>query len=471
MRVDGIVFATEELSTLLFDELAHAGGQMAPALQQIANVAGLPGIVGMSMGMPDIHCGYGFAIGNVAAVDATNPDSVVSPGGVGFDINCGVRLLRTNLSVEDIEPVKQKLADTIYSQVPVGTGQGGGMALEKSELLAMMKHGMPYLVNKGLVWPTDMERCEEGGCLGWADPAKVSARAISRGLTQVGTMGAGNHYCEVQVVEEIFDQEAANAMGIHRTGQVCIMIHSGSRGLGHQVCTDYLLTVDRAMKRLGIKVNDRQLACAPITSPEGSDYLGAMAAAANFAFCNRSIMANRVRRAFSEVFGQSAEDLDMHSVYDVCHNIAKFEKHLVDGELREVLVHRKGATRAFPPGHPDVPECYRKVGQPVLIGGSMGTSSYILTGTEGAMQQSFGSTCHGAGRELSRAAATRSFRSQEVRKKMASDGIIVKAGDAKLLAEEASGAYKDVSKVVETCHEAGISKLCVRLRPVIVVKG
>eukprot|EP00668_Euglena_longa_P048418 GGOE01065486.1.p1 GENE.GGOE01065486.1~~GGOE01065486.1.p1 ORF type:complete len:599 (-),score=191.04 GGOE01065486.1:157-1914(-) len=473
MRTEGLVFATPELTTLLLHEMEHSGGQMQPALRQVANVAGLPGIVGRSLAMPDIHCGYGFAIGGVCAVAVDDPNAVVSPGGVGFDINCGVRLLRTNLTEDTVVTHRERLADALYKNIPVGAGSGRGVDLVNAQLKEVMKDGMQFLLDHKYdhVWPEDKEHCEEGGCLSWANPDKVSSRACSRGVSQVGTMGAGNHYCEVQVVDEIFDEEAAAVMGLTKVGQVCIMIHSGSRGLGHQVCTDYLVELDKAMKSSNLQLNDRQLACASLTSQVGKDYLAAMASAANFAFCNRTMMAAKVRKSFQEVFGRTPEELDMHQIYDVCHNVAKYEDHTIDGEVKRVLVHRKGATRSFPPGHPEVPEKYRGIGQPVIIGGSMGTHSYVLTGAAGSMEQTFGSTCHGAGREMSRSAALKIFSSKEVKAQMLKQGIYVRSQDTRLLAEEAGGAYKNVTQVVETCHRAGISKLCVRLRPIVVIKG
>eukprot|EP01006_Ploeotia_vitrea_P029247 TRINITY_DN61823_c0_g4_i1.p1 TRINITY_DN61823_c0_g4~~TRINITY_DN61823_c0_g4_i1.p1 ORF type:complete len:690 (-),score=128.10 TRINITY_DN61823_c0_g4_i1:56-2125(-) len=470
MLSEGLVYATPELMQLLLDEM-NSRGSFSPSLNQIGNVAGMPGIVGRSMGMPDIHAGYGFAIGNVCAVDSADPKAVVSPGGVGFDINCGVRLLRTNLMLEDVMPKRDEIGKAVFKHVPVGAGTKGGIDIGRGDLDAVMTIGMQHLLTKGLVWPEDIECTEERGCIPNADVNKVSQRAKTRGVSQLGTMGSGNHYTEVQTVQEIYNPEAAEAMGITKVGQIVVMIHSGSRGLGHQVCTDYLAKLDAAMAKSDVNLNDRQLACAPISSQAGQDYLAAMAGAANFAFCNRSMIAMRVREAFAEVFGKTARELDMHQVYDVCHNVAKFEDHEVNGEMKRLLIHRKGATRAFPPGHPQIPEKYQKVGQPVLIGGSMGTNSYVLTGTDIGMKETFGSTCHGAGREMSRTAAMRKYDSRSVMNQMQKNHISVYTGTPRQLAEEAAGAYKNVTKVVETCHAAGISRLCVKLRPIAVIKG
>eukprot|EP00775_Hariotina_reticulata_P006207 gene6207-6443_t len=470
MQVPARFFASPRLLDMLVSEAqasgAGSGGVFVSSLQQLANVATLPGVVGVSVGMPDLHSGYGFAIGNVAAVDLEGGAGVVSPGGVGFDINCGVRLLRSNLTLDDLLPVRDKLADALFKAVPVGVGSEGSLHLRPAEMDRLLNEGMKYTEELGLSWPEDQQ-----GSFPGADASKVSSRAKARGVSQCGTLGSGNHYVEVQVVDEVFDTEAAAVMGLEQ-GAICVMIHSGSRGLGHQVCTDYLSACDRAMARSSIRLVDRQLAAAPLSSSEGQDYLAAMAAAANFAFANRSLMAHQVRSAFSSVFGRNPQKLGLHQVYDVSHNIAKKETHtLPDGTVRQVLVHRKGATRAFPPGHSDVPEQYRLIGQPVLIGGSMGTASFVMTGFQGAMQQSFGSTCHGAGRALSRSAAMRGIDSKHVLHQLAKAGIAVRIATKKLAAEEAPESYKDVSQVVDTCHAVGLSKKCVRLKPVIVVKG
>eukprot|EP00741_Cyanophora_paradoxa_P001654 tig00000498_g1605.t1 len=474
MNVEGRFFVNQPLAEVVFEELEHAsagkGGGFLPAPRQIANVASLPGIVGASIGMPDIHSGYGFAIGNVAAMDMEDPQAVVSPGGVGFDINCGVRLIRTNLTEDEVAPHRERLTDLLYKSVPVGVGSQGSLTLNTRELDDVLARGMEWSLEKGHAWPEDLTHCEEGGRLRNADPGKVSGRAKKRGLSQIGTLGAGNHYEEIQVVDEIFDEAAARAMGITAVGQVVVMLHCGSRGLGHQVATDALQDMDRVMARDKIKLNDRQLACARIHSKEGQDYIAAMYAAANFAWVNRSFMTHLTRRVFADFFKKDARELGMHLVYDVCHNIAKEEEHVVDGRPRRLLVHRKGATRAFGPGHPLVPAAYREVGQPVLIGGSMGTCSYVLVGTEGAMRETFGSTCHGAGRVQSRHAA-RSFGHAEVLADLERKGISIRVATPKLVGEEAPGAYKDVTAVVDTCHEAGISKKVLRLRPIGVIKG
>jgi len=467
MRVEGLCFVNDALLPQMLEEFHQSGGFL-PALRQIANVASLPGIVKYSYGMPDAHSGYGFAIGGVAAMDMGDPHAVVSPGGVGFDINCGVCLLRTNLDEADVHPLRDALAKELFARIPVGVGSHGGFQIDSAELDSVLRGGLRWLAERGAAWPSDLEHCEEGGCIQHADPAKVSRRAKARGLPQCGTLGSGNHYVEVQAVDEIYDAAAAEAMGLNKIGRICVMIHSGSRGLGHQVCTDALAE----MQRIGVdNPNDRQLTGVPITSQAGRDYIAAMSAAANYAFANRGVMRMHARDAFAHVFRKRAADLDMHLVYDVCHNIAKIEDHVVDGRPMRVLVHRKGATRAFPPGHPLVPEAYRSCGQPVIIGGSMGTCSYVLTGTETGMQTTFGSTCHGAGRSLSRAAALREMTAKEVMDSLRAKGVLLKIATPKLVAEEAAEAYKDVSQVVKTCHDAGISKLCVRLRPLIVCKG
>mmetsp|Transcript_26303 Transcript_26303/g.43089 ORF Transcript_26303/g.43089 Transcript_26303/m.43089 type:complete len:547 (+) Transcript_26303:198-1838(+) len=474
MNVPGMFFVNDTLSKLVFEELeasSKGGGGFLPAVRQIANVASLPGIVGCSVGLPDMHSGYGFAIGNVAAFDMDDPTAIVSPGGVGFDINCGVRLIRTNLKEEDVKPLKEKLCQALYDNVPVGVGSTGSLSLNRKELDAVLTNGLKWAVEQKFAWPEDLENCEENGCLETADAGLVSDKAKKRGLQQVGTLGAGNHYAEVQVVDEIFDPESAAAMGIREKGQVCVMIHSGSRGLGHQVATDALMSMEAVMARQGIKLNDRQLACARVNSKEGQNYLSAMGAAANFAWVNRAYMTHLTRQTFEQVFGRSARDLDMHLVYDVCHNIAKVEDHVVNGEKKRVIVHRKGATRSFPPHHPLVPKAYKDTGQPVLIGGSMGTCSYVLCGTEKAMSETFGSTCHGAGRAHSRHNARAEVSYHTVLKQLEDMGISIRAQTKSLIGEEAPYAYKDVTEVVNTCHEAGISRKIVKLRPIAVIKG
>lgn len=470
MQVPAKFYASPELLKLVSHEFHTASGGFTGAVQQLANVATLPGIVGSSIGMPDIHSGYGFAVGNVAAFDMADPKAVVSPGGVGFDINCGVRLLRSDLTEEDVNPVKSKMADNLFKEVPVGVGGHGQVKLSPADVDEVLHSGMQWTQKHGYSWPEDSDSCEESGCYPDADPSQVSERAKKRGKSQLGTLGAGNHYVEVQVVEQVYDEEAATAMQLKK-GTVCIMIHTGSRGLGHQICTDFLSASDRALARGNIHLVDRQLACMPIQSPEGQSYLAAMAAAANFAFANRSIITSEVRSAFEKTFGKSARELGMNVVYDVTHNTAKQEEHEVNGQKKKLLVHRKGATRAYPPGHASLPDRYQKCGQPVLIGGSMGTSSYVLVGTQGAMEQTFGSTCHGAGRAMSRAQSKKKLGYKEVMRLLESRGVTIRVATEKLIAEEAPESYKDVSQVVETCHNAGISKLVVKLRPIAVIKG
>ncbi|CAH8550638.1 unnamed protein product [Heterobilharzia americana] len=476
LKVEGVFYVNDFLEKLMFDELRNftrSGdyGGFLPGMKQIGNVAALPGIVHRSVGLPDVHSGYGFAIGNMAAFDLTNPKSVVSPGGVGFDINCGVRLIRTNLNLKDVLPVKEKLTQTLFDHIPVGVGSKGIIPMDAQALEEALEMGMDWSLRQGYVWADDKEHCEEYGRMLQADPAKVSSRAKKRGLPQLGTLGAGNHYAEIQVVEEIFDRHAATKMGIDRLNQVVLMIHCGSRGMGHQVATDALVAMERAMKRDKIEVNDRQLACAHITSDEGQDYLKAMAAAANYAWVNRSSMTFLARQAFAKIFNSTPDDLDMHIIYDVSHNIAKVEEHWVDGKIKTLLVHRKGSTRAFPPHHPLIPVDYQLTGQPVLIGGTMGTCSYVLTGTEKAMTETFGSTCHGAGRALSRAKSRRNLDYTDVLEQLQEKGISIRVASPKLVMEEAPESYKNVTDVVNTCQAAGISNKVLKLRPIGVIKG
>lgn len=474
MRVEGRFYVNKNLEPLMFEELRLSdskSGGFLPAVRQIANVACLPGIVGHSIGLPDVHSGYGFAIGNIAAMDMDNPESVVSPGGVGFDINCGVRLIRTNLFEKDVQPVKEKICQCLFDHIPVGVGSKGLIPMNAHDLDEAIEMGIDWSLREGYAWPEDKEHCEEYGRMLHANPKKVSMKAKKRGLPQLGTLGSGNHYAEIQVVDEILDREKASKMGIEEVGQVCVMIHSGSRGFGHQVATDALLAMEGAMKRDKIIVNDRQLACARINSKEGQDYLEAMACASNFAWVNRSSMTFLTRQAFAKVFDSKPDDLDMQLIYDVSHNIAKIEEHMVNGKPKRLLVHRKGATRAFPPNHPLVPIDYQLTGQPILIGGTMGTHSYVLTGTQTAMQQTFGTTCHGAGRALSRSKSRRDLDYRDVLKEMTAKGISVRVASPKLIMEEAPESYKNVTDVVNTCHEVGISHLCVKLRPIGVIKG
>ncbi|KAF6028922.1 RTCB [Bugula neritina] len=476
MKVEGVFYVNDPLEKIMFDELRqhahHQGfGGFLPGMKQIANVAALPGIVGKSVGLPDVHAGYGFAIGNMAAFDMSDPSAVVSPGGVGFDINCGVRLLRTNLSEKDVLPVKEQLAQSLFDHIPVGVGSKGVIPMSAQDLEEALEMGMDWSLREGYAWVEDKEHCEEYGRMLQADPRKVSMRAKKRGLPQLGTLGAGNHYAEIQVVDEIYDKHAASKMGLDYKGQVCVMIHSGSRGLGHQVATDALVSMEKAMKRDQIEVNDRQLACARISSTEGQDYLKGMASAANYAWVNRSSMTFLTRQAFAKMFNSTPDDLDMHVIYDVSHNIAKVEEHFIDGKQRTLLVHRKGSTRAFPPHHPLIPVDYQLTGQPVLIGGTMGTCSYVLTGTEVGMSETFGSTCHGAGRALSRAKSRRSIGFEQVLASLQEKGISIRVASPKLVMEEAPESYKNVTDVVNTCHAAGISRKCVKLRPIAVIKG
>ncbi len=460
MSVPGLIFTSESMLDHIWEE---------QVFQQVANVAFLPGIVDHSLAMPDIHWGYGFPIGGVAATRIT--DGVVSPGGVGFDINCGVRLLRTNLTEEQVRPKIQQLINELFVNIPSGLGSKGKIRVNKKELDEVLIKGSQWAVEKGYGEAEDIVVTEESGGIKGANPDKVSGRAKERGIPQLGTLGSGNHFLEVAVVAEIYDQEAAKAMGIGDIGQVVVWIHTGSRGFGHQVCSDYLGLLGEAVKRYGISLPDRQLACAPVSSPEGRDYLAAMACAANYAWTNRQCITHWTRESFIKVFGKSLSELGLEQVYDVAHNIAKIEEYTIDGKKHTLCVHRKGATRAFPAGHPDIPDVYRDIGQPVLIPGDMGRCSYILLGTETAMKESFGSTCHGAGRVQSRAAAKRSLRGVDVARALAAKGITVKTGDMGSLAEEASEAYKDVTDVVDVTHNAGISHKVAKATPIGVIKG
>lgn len=460
MRTDGIIYADDALMTHIAKD---------KAAEQVANVASLPGIVGASLAMPDIHWGYGFCIGGVAATDPAN-GGVISPGGVGYDINCGVRLLRTNLTRKDVEPVLPMLVDGLFRDVPCGVGEGGKIRFSQQEIKQIMQCGPKWLVDRGYGWDEDVELCEARGQLDGADPDAVSNRAMQRGYDQCGTLGSGNHFMEVQYVEQIFDPQIAETFGLHE-GQVTVLIHSGSRGLGYQVCEDSLHEMREVPKRYGIELPDRQLVCAPVHSKEGQQYLKAMRAAANFAWSNRHLLAHLARQTFAHRFGKSPEQLGMHLLYDVAHNIAKMETHTVDGREMTVCVHRKGATRAFPPRHAEVPEKYRGVGQPVLIPGDMGRASYVLAGQIGAMEQSFGSTCHGAGRQLSRTAAIRASRGRNIKKELAAIGVYAQARGRTGLAEEQPEAYKDVNEVVSVVERAGLSKRVARLRPMGVIKG
>ena len=460
MRVDGIIYSDDKL-------IAHVLSDKAP--EQVANVATLPGIVGASLAMPDIHWGYGFCIGGVAATDVAD-GGVVSPGGVGYDINCGVRLLTTNLAGEDVRGGIGNLVNQLFRDVPAGVGVGGPFKFTTDELRKICTGGAKRLAEIGLAEADDIEATEAGGCIEGADPDAVSPTALKRGLNQCGTLGAGNHFVEVQVVDEIFDAPAAEAMGLV-VGQATIMIHSGSRGFGYQVCDDAIKALRSVPEKLGIVLPDRQLVCAPVESPHGQRYLGAMRSAANYAWANRQLLARLARKALAHHMRASEKSLEIRQVYDVAHNIAKIETHEVGGRERTLCVHRKGATRAFGPGHPELPPRYRDVGQPVLIPGSMGTASYVLVGTEKAMSDTFGSTCHGAGRRMSRKAAIKAAAGRQIAKELAAVGVVARARGRTGLAEEQPDAYKDVHEVVDVVHNAGISRKVARLKPMGVIKG
>ena len=460
MRVPGRVFADPAMLEKALEDRA---------LEQVANVATLPGIVRASYAMPDIHWGYGFPVGGVAATDVDD-GGVISPGGVGFDICCGVRLLRSDLTVDDIREHLGALTTALGRQIPRGVGQKGMLRLDRGELAAVMRDGAAWVLSRGMGWESDLERCEDGGRLDGADPAVVSDRAFDRGAPQCGSLGAGNHFLEVQMVEEIYDEGAASSFELS-VGAVAVMVHTGSRGVGHQVCTDELKTFDRLMRSAGIEVPDRQLACGSVDSPEATQYLKAMASAANFARANRQALTHGVRAVFADVLDRTAEDMGLRVVYDVAHNLAKIERFAVDGRERELCVHRKGATRAFGPSHPELPDRYRETGQPVIVPGSMGTASYVLVGTDSGRDKAFWSTCHGAGRAMSRTQAKRRMGGQQVKTELQAAGVLVNATHPGLLAEEAPYAYKDVAQVVDTCQGAGLSRKVARLRPLAVIKG
>jgi len=460
MRTDGLIYADETLMKTIRQDKSP---------EQVANVACLPGIVGASLAMPDIHWGYGFCIGGVAATDPEE-GGVISPGGVGYDINCGVRLVRTDIPASDAQPRLRKLVDTLFATVPCGVGGTGKVRFSKKELQELVVAGSRYVVERGFGCDEDVERTEGNGCLEGARPEHVSDHAYERGYDQVGTLGSGNHFVEVQVVEEVVDPRAADVLGL-KPGYIAVTIHSGSRGFGYQICEDALRDLREVPKKYGIELPDRQLVCAPVHSAEGQRYLGAMRAAANYAWCNRQILMHLVRQVFEQVFDQPADQLGMHLVYDVAHNIAKLEPYQVAGRMRKLCVHRKGATRAFPAGHPEVPEVYRSIGQPVLVPGDMGRTSWVLVGQLKAMEETFGSCCHGAGRLLSRSAAIRAAKGRSIEKELAAAGVVARARGRTGLAEEQPDAYKDVSQVVEVVQRAGISKKVARLRPIGVIKG
>ena len=457
MLTDALIFADETLMRDLLKDLS---------LEQAINVAMLPGIVGRSLAMPDIHQGYGFPIGGVAATDP-EAGGVISPGGVGFDINCGVRLLASSLTLDEVRPKIRELVNQLFRDVPSGAGRSGSIQLSHKELERVMVEGAGWMVRNGYGETGDLDHCEESGAIDGADPAAVGEKPRKRGLAQVGTLGSGNHFLEVQYVERIFEPTIAERFGLY-PNQIVVLAHSGSRGFGHQVCTDFLRDMDPAMRRYKLELPDRQLACVPLTSPEGQAYLGAMRAAANFAWANRQGITHFTREAFRRIFGQKEQ---LRVVYDVCHNIAKLEWHRVNGRDRRVLVHRKGATRAFPAGRPEIPEAYKDIGQPVLIPGSMGTSSYVLVGAEGSLRETFGTTCHGAGRVMSRTAAKKSSYAVNAKQRLEDQGVIVRAETRDGISEEIPEAYKDVDAVINVVHNAGLSKRVARLKPIGVIKG
>ncbi|HIE05928.1 MAG TPA: RtcB family protein [bacterium (Candidatus Stahlbacteria)] len=459
MRADGVIYADERL-------LQHIKKDQAP--EQVANVACLPGIIEKSMAMPDIHWGYGFPIGGVAAFDIES--GVISPGGVGYDINCGVRLLRTNLVADEVSRNLEKLITELFHNIPSGVGSKGRIRISADEVKKVLKYGARWAVKNGYGWKEDLEMIEENGEMAGADPGLVSKRALERGQPQLGTLGAGNHFLEVQRITDIYDQKAAEIFGLD-IGMVTVMIHCGSRGLGYQICDDFVKILGNVTRRYDIEIPDRQLACAPIRSKEGKNYFSAMVCAANYAWANRQCIMHWVRQTFSKVLGKDPKTLGMDLIYDVAHNIAKIEEHTVAGQRRTVCVHRKGATRSFGPGHPSIPAHYLPIGQPVIIPGDMGSSSFLLLGTEQAMRETFGSTCHGAGRLMSRHEAIRRTKGRMLDKELKSRGILVRSASRKTLAEEAPEAYKDVEVVVDVCSKAGISKKVARMVPIGVIKG
>lgn len=461
MRVPARLYASEEVLEAVLQEDDRA-------IEQLVNTATLPGLVRYALAMPDIHQGYGFPIGGVIA--SRTEDGVISPGGVGYDINCGVRVLASDLEYEQGREHMSELASTLYENCPSGVGQGGDVDLRQSEFERLLVEGSEWALENGYARPDDVERTEESGRLEHVDLDKVSKRAMKRGIEQVGTLGAGNHFIEVDVIDEVHDREAAERMGL-REGKLAVQIHCGSRGFGHQICTDYVNSFQNAASKFGIELPDRQLICAPFQSEEGQSYFGAMNAAANFAFVNRQVLAHHVRRSFEQALSGRVEEWELHQVYDIAHNMAKVERHAQNGGDVEVAVHRKGATRAFGPGFEGLPSEYRDVGQPVLVPGSMGTSSWILAGTQGSMDETFGSTCHGAGRTMSRTQAKREVWGEDLRDELEQRGIKVRAGSMPGLAEEAPVAYKDVDSVVEVVNGAGIARKVARMSPVAVIKG
>ncbi len=461
MRVPARILASKELIDTMDEGVFN----------QVTNVACLPGIVKYALCMPDGHWGYGFPIGGVAAFDLK--EGVISPGGIGFDINCGMRMIRTNLVLEEVEPVLEKLIDTLFYLIPAGVGCKGLLKLNKKEFTEVVKEGVPWAIRQGYGWPEDVQFIEQGGSLPGANPEKVSEKALGRGMEQLGTLGSGNHYLEVQVVkdENVFDWETAKKFGLEFPNQIVVMIHCGSRGFGHQVATDYLRVFEKAMPKYGLALIDRELGCAPFDSPEGEDYYQAMLCAANAAFVNRQVIIHRIREGFEKVFGKSAQELGMRTVYDVAHNIAKIEEYEINGCPKKLLVHRKGATRSFGPGDPELFLAYREIGQPVLVGGSMETGSYLLAGTKKAHELTFGSTLHGSGRTMSRTQAKKKVNGRALQEEMRRRGILVKTVSYAGLAEEAGMAYKDINLVVEAVHQLGISRKVARLKPVGNIKG
>jgi tRNA-splicing ligase RtcB len=460
MRVPGIIYADEKLLKDIYKD---------KALEQVANVAFLPGIVNASLGMPDLHWGYGFPIGGVAATDIEE-GGVVSPGGVGFDINCGVRLLKTNFQFEDIQDKIQELVYALFSDIPTGVGSEGDIKVSAKEERQLLVKGAQWAVEKGMGTQSDLECTEESGAIAGADPNAVSERAYQRGKAQSGTLGSGNHFLEVQVIDQLFDSALCDEFGLN-PGQVMVMIHSGSRGLGYQICDEAVKNMAQCLTKYNINVPDRQLACAPVKSAEGQQYLAAMRCAANYAWANRQCLMHLTRKVFERVFNMSWKKMGMELIYDVAHNIAKIEKYNINNKEKLLCVHRKGATRAFGPHSPGLPQKYLKTGQPVIIPGDMGRNSYLLVGTKNAMDETFGSTCHGAGRLKSRTAAVKSIKLDTLLKDLESKGIIVKASGRGTIVEEAPQAYKDINDVVSVVHNAGLSKRVCRMRPVGVIKG
>jgi tRNA-splicing ligase RtcB len=460
MQVDGLIFADENLLDAIKKDQAP---------EQVANVACLPGIQVASMAMPDIHWGYGFCIGGVAATDPAE-GGVISPGGVGYDINCGVRLIRTNLFYREMKPHLRPLIKELFHTVPAGVGRSGKYTFNDREMKPLLEQGASYVVGRGLGVPRDLAHMEANGRIDGADPDEVSDHAVKRGAQQCGTLGSGNHFMEVQVVDHVFDPDIGAAFGLEKD-MICVMIHSGSRGLGYQVCDDALAAFRNVPAKYGIALPDRQLACAPVDSPEGKKYIVAMRAAANFGFCNRQLLMQQAREVFASVFGRSWEDLGMELLYDVAHNIAKLEEHTVNGVKKKVWVHRKGATRAFPAGHPELPAAYQKTGQPVIIPGDMGRASWILVGGPQCMARTFGTTCHGAGRAMSRTAAVKEAGGRRIDKELEARGVIAMSQSRRGLAEEQPKAYKNVDDVVEVVHKAGLSHKVARMRPIGVIKG